>query len=193
MDYGVFDTFPNLTTKRLSLQLHEETDLDDLFILRTDPSVMQYMDKPIPTDKSIVLQRIKEIRQDFIDRKGINWTIKLKNTPEVIGYMSLWRIDHTNHRVEIGYALKKEYWGKGITYEAACRIIDFAFQDLKAHSIMANINPENKASEALLIKLGFKKEAHFREDFYFKGRFLNSAIFCLLESDLKADTKHHQS
>jgi len=183
MDYSIFDTFPNLTTERLTLQLHEESDVDDLFILRSDPQVMTYMDKPVATDKSVVLQKIKEIRQDFAEKKGINWTMKLKNSNEVIGYMSLWRIDYTNHRVEIGYALKKEYWKQGLTFEAAKNVIDFAFNKLKAHSVMANINPENKGSESLLLKLGFKQEAYFREDFFFQGEFLDSAIFSLLVSD----------
>lgn len=183
MDYSVFDSFPNLTTERLTLQLHEESDLDNLFILRSDPQVMTYMDKPAATDKSAVLQKIKEIRQDFEDKKGINWTMKLKGSDEAIGYMSLWRIDHTNHRVEIGYALKKEYWKQGLSFEAAKKVIDFAFNKLKAHSIMANLNPDNQGSKSLLLKLGFRQEAHFREDFYFQGKFLDSAIFALLVSD----------
>lgn len=183
MDYSVFELFPNLETERLTLQLHQESDVDDLFILRSDPDVMAYMDKPVAKDKSIVLERIKEIRQDFKDQKGINWTIKFKNSSEAIGYMCLWRIDHKNHRVEIGYALKKEYWKQGISQEAAKKVIDFAFHNLKAHSVMANINPDNKGSEGLLVKLGFKQEAYFREDFLFEGKFLDSAIFSLLVSD----------
>jgi len=183
MNYQVFKSFPTLTTERLTLQLHEEDDAEDLFILRSDPKVMTYMDQPPAKDKSVVLKRIREIRRDFDLQKGINWTIKLKNSNEAIGYVGLWKIDHTNHRVELGYALKKEYWRKGISHEAIERIIDFAFDDLKAHSIMANINPANKASEGILLKLGFRQEAYFREDFYFEGQFLDSAIFCLLERD----------
>lgn len=185
MDLSVFDSFPNLTTERLTLQLHELSDAEDLFILRSDPKVMTYMDKPPAENISVVIERIKDIRKDFENQKGINWTIKIKNSSEAIGYMSLWRIDHQNHRAELGYALKKEYWKQGISYEAAEKVIDFAFHNLKVHSIMANINPLNKGSEALLKKLGFRQEAYFREDFYFNGKFLDSAIFSLLQSDWK--------
>lgn len=186
MNYSVFDTFPNLETERLTLQLHEESNVDDLFELRSDTDVMAFMDKPPAKDKAVVLERIRSIRKDFEDKNGINWTIKLKGSDEVIGYMSLWRIDHTNHRVEIGYALKKTYWQKGIAYEAGRRILDFGFNELQAHSIMANINPLNKGSEALLLKLGFRQEAYFREDFYFDGKFLDTAIFSILVSDWQA-------
>jgi ribosomal-protein-alanine N-acetyltransferase len=107
----------------------------------------------------------------------------MKGSSEAIGYMSLWRIDHSNHRVELGYALKKEFWKKSIALEAATAVIDFAFYKLKAHSIMANINPVNKGSEALLLKLGFKQEAYFRENYHFDGKFIDSAIFCMIVSD----------
>lgn len=183
MDYSVFDLFPNLVTERLTLQLHQENDLDDLYILRSDYDVMKYMDQAPATDKQTVLGTIKDIQQDYINKAGINWTIKLKGQNETIGYMSLWKIDHSNHRVELGYALKKEYWRKGITYEAAQAVIDFTFHKLKAHSIMANINPDNSASEALLLKLGFKQEALFRENYHYNGQFFDSVIYCLIVSD----------
>jgi ribosomal-protein-alanine N-acetyltransferase len=48
------------------------------------------------------------------------------------------------------------------------------------HSIEANINPDNLASANLLEKNGFKKEAHFRENFYYNGKFLDSLIYSLV-------------
>jgi len=186
MNYSVFDSFPQLTTQRLTLQLHKESDVDDLYELRSNPQVMTYMDKPLAQDKSVVLKRIRTIREDFENRRGINWTIKLKELRETIGYMSLWRIDHTNHRAELGYALKPSFWGQGIAIEAAKSVIDFAFDELQVHSIMANVNPQNTASQKLLLKLGFQKEAHFREDFYFNGKFLDSCIYGLLLSDWRS-------
>ena len=185
MDYTVFDTFPELDTDRLILRLHTKEDADDILELKSDPDVMKYMDQHPPKDKEEVLKSIKEIRNDFKDKKGINWTLKLKDSIETIGYMCFWRIDHSNHRLEMGYALKKQYWNKGIASEAAMAVIDFAFEKLKAHSIMANINPKNKSSEVLLQKLGFKQEAYFRENYHFDSQFLDSAIFCLLKSDWK--------
>ena len=157
--------------------MHSEEDVDDLFILRTDPDVMKYMDQPPAKDKKVVLDRIKEIRQDFLDKSGINWTIKMKGSTEAIGYMSLWRIDHSNHRVELGYAVKKQYWKKSISQEAAQAVIDFAFKKLKAHSIMANINPKNKGSEALLLKLGFKQEAFLEKTITLMVNFLIPPFF----------------
>ena len=183
MNYEVFESFPDLHSERLSLLNYEIKDAKDLFELQTDPEVMAFMDRPMPKNFTEVQNKIKEIQKDFESKKGVNWTIRLKDQREVIGYIGFWNIDHKNHRVEIGYTLKKEHWNKGLATEAARIVIDFAFDKLQAHSICANINPDNRASRALLTKLGFRQEAYFREDYFYDGKFLDSAIFGLLESD----------
>jgi ribosomal-protein-alanine N-acetyltransferase len=63
-------------------------------------------------------------------------------------------------------------------------LIDFGFNDLRIHSIEANVNPKNEKSVQLLEKLNFKKEAYFRENYFFNGKFVDSIIYSLLESDL---------
>ena len=65
-------------------------------------------------------------------------------------------------------------------YEALCAIIEYGFNQMKLHSIEANINPDNIASQQLLEKAGFVREAYFRENYYFGGRFIDSAIYSLL-------------
>ena len=73
-------------------------------------------------------------------------------------------------------------WKKGYMNEAIKRVIDFGFHSMKLHSIEANINPNNIASAQLLKKYHFIKEAYFKEDYYFNGKFLDSEIYSLLNS-----------
>ena len=87
-------------------------------------------------------------------------------------------------RAEIGYALKPEYWWKGYMYETISRMLRFGFENMKLHSIEANVNPANARSKKLLEKIGFKKEAYFRENYLFDNKFLDSIIYSLLEIDL---------
>ena len=60
-------------------------------------------------------------------------------------------------------------------------IIDYGFTKIGLHSIEANVNPENQASIRLLEKHGFAREAYFRENYYFNGNFLDSAIYSLIK------------
>lgn len=183
MDLSVFDNFPKLTTERLYLNRHELSDALPMFELRSDPEVMRFMDANPASNVSQIESKISEIRNDFDNKKGINWTIRLKDESKVIGYMSLWRIDFKNHRGEIGYAIKKEYWKRGISIEAAIAVINFGFDKLKLNTIMANTNIDNTPSHSLLEKLNFSKEAYHREDFFFNGKYLDSMIFGLTKSD----------
>jgi len=56
---------------------------------------------------------------------------------------------------------------------------------MKLHSIEANVNPLNEKSKKVLERVGFKKEAYFRENYLFDGKFLDSVIYSLLEKDLQ--------
>ena len=56
---------------------------------------------------------------------------------------------------EIGFYICTKYWGKGYAFEAADAVIDYSFNKLNVSSLFAGHNPQNKASQHLLLKLGF--------------------------------------
>ena len=45
-------------------------------------------------------------------------------------------------------------------------LIKFGFDKINFHSIEANVNPGNISSIKLLEKIGFKKEAYFKEKLF---------------------------
>ena len=67
--------------------------------------------------------------------------------------------------------------------ESMITLMNFAFNTLKLHSLEANVNPENENSKKALLKLSFRKEGYFRENYYFNGKFLKSEIYSLLKTD----------
>jgi len=69
----------------------------------------------------------------------------------------------------------------GIIGEAMGSVLQYGFEEMKLHSIDAVIDPANKASENVLIKAGFQKEAHFRENCLFEGKWLDSVHYCRVE------------
>jgi len=77
--------------------------------------------------------------------------------------------------------IEQEFQGKGYGKEAVKAIIEYAFKEMKIHSIEADIDKDNIASEQLLKSLGFRKEGHFKESFYFEGTFIDSVIYSLIK------------
>ena len=178
-----FNKFPELQTDRLVLRQVQYDDINDMHRMRTDPDVMLHMDTEIPQSINDTQKKVEQEIESFSKEESVYWTIILKSTNEFIGGAGYWRLLKEHYRAEIGYQLLPDYWRKGYSFEALREIINFGFKKMGLHSIEGNVNPKNIASIKLLEKLGFVQEAYFRENFYFDGKFLDSAIFSLIESD----------
>ncbi len=174
--------FPVITTARLLLGPIQKADATALLLLRSDEKVMQYIDKERTKTIAEAEALIKHINDDADNNNGITWRISLKDADpnQLVGTIGFWRIIKQHHRAEIGYMLHPGLWGKGFMQEALQAVIDFGFNNMQLHSIEAHINPANAASAGILEKMGFIREAYFKEDFYFRGKFLDSAIYSLL-------------
>lgn len=179
----VFDTFPEFESSRLFFRNFLLSDAKDLFEIRSDDEVMRFMDIPKFESTMDAEKMINSISDDYTSQKGISWAIVEKESNKFAGYFGFWRMIPKHCRAEIGYALNRNYWGKGIMAETLSAMMEYGFENIKLHSVEANVNPENINSIKLLEKTGFKKEAHFKENYLFNGKFLDSIIYSLLEKE----------
>ena len=179
-----FSIFPTLYTERLILKEITENDAEGLFKMRSNPEVMKYIDRPKPNSVDDVLELIQKMFTMKSKGEGISWGIFRKENPDVnIGNIGLFRIIAEHYRAEVGYMLNANEHQKGIMFEAIQKVISFGFENMKLHSIEANINPENIASKKLLEKAGFLREAFFKENYFFNGRFIDAEIYSLLNNE----------
>ena len=158
--------------------------LEEKFIQRTNKDVMKYIDRPMPVVMDEVREKIEEGIASMEACKALLWAIVRKEDKRYLGDVGYWRIDEEHGFGEIGYSLHPEHWRKGYMSEALKVLLPYAFQKMGLHRIEANVNVDNVASSSLLVKVGFQKEAHFRENYYYNEQFLDSHIYGLLEKDL---------
>ena len=176
-----FLPFPEISTTRLILDSMDNNDAVALLQLRSSEKVMAYIDKERTKTLEETLVLIKRINDDAANNEGITWRISLKEQPHMlVGTIGFWRIIKPHYRAEVGYMLHPDLWNKGLMQEALEAVINFGFTQMNLHSIEAHINPGNAASAALLIKMQFVREAYFKEDYFFRGKFLDSAIYSLV-------------
>lgn len=180
-----FFPFPTLETDRLLLRQITQKDAADIFIIRSDASVMRFIPRPIAQTLEDVYPLI-EMLDDFL-KKGerINWGIEFKETKRLVGMVGFVHMKPEHFRAEVGYALAAQHHRKGIMKEALNCIVHFGFDHFKLHSIEAIVDADNEASNGLLLDYGFIKEAHFREDFYHNTSFRNSIHYGLLATDIR--------
>jgi ribosomal-protein-alanine N-acetyltransferase len=175
-----FAPFPILYTERLTLRQVMKNDAHELFLLRSNKTVMNFIDRPIAATLRDALQLIEKINESLVNNEGITWAITLKSYGALIGTIGYWRIVKEHYRAEIGYLLNPELQGQGIMHEAINAVLDYGFKTMKLHSVEANVNPANTDSIKLLERNNFIKEAHFKENYYYNGKFLDSVIYSLL-------------
>ena len=175
-----FTPFPNLETESLYLRRIDNDDVNEIFALRSNKETMKFIPRPLVKTEEEALEHIALIDSKIETNEGINWAITLKNNPKLIGIIGHYRIKPENYRAEIGYMLLPEFHGKGIITEAISEVVKYGFEVMRLHSIEAIIAPENFASEKVLQKNGFIKEAHLKENECFEGKFLDTVIYSLL-------------
>ena len=180
-----FSPFQNLETPRLLLRRVTADDAASVFELRSNPETMRYIPRPLATSIEEALQHIEMINSKIENNEGINWAITLKGNPKLLGIIGHYRIQPENYRAEIGYMLLPEYHGMGIVTEAIKAALIYGFEEMKLHSIEAIIDPDNIASEMVLQKNGFVKEAHILENEFFDGKFIDTVIYSLLKRNFK--------
>lgn len=176
-----FTPFPQIATERLLLRRLTLSDAPEIFFLRSDKSVLQFLGKEPSATISDAEKFINKINLDIDAGDIIMWGIVLKEQPDtVIGTINYWRLIKEHYRAEFGYALHPSYWGKGIMKEAILEVLQFGFNEMKLHSIEARIAIGNIASASVLEATGFVKEAYFKEDFFFRGKFEDTIVYSLL-------------
>jgi ribosomal-protein-alanine N-acetyltransferase len=177
-----FNPFPVIETERLLLRRITNDDVNEVFELRSNPETMKFIPRPLVKDNEDALLHIAMIEEKIETNIGINWAITLKDNPKLLGIIGYYRMQPENYRAEIGYMLSPDFHGKGIIPEAVNVLLKYGFENLKLHSIEAVIDPENYASEKVLQKCGFIKEAHLREAEFWEGKFLDKVIYSLLNN-----------
>lgn len=172
--------FPELETARLLLRQLRDSDAPEVLFLRSDERVMRYIQRPPAQTIGEALEWIRRINQSVATGESCLWGLSLKPDERIIGTITLWNIEKEHYRAEIGYVLHPDYWGKRIMQEALTAVADFGFTNLNLHSIEGQVDPHNAASIRLMERNGFVREAYFRENFFFEGRFLDTAVYSLL-------------
>lgn len=153
-------------------------DTEAFFAYYTDPEVARYILATNPKTLAEAGAEIHYCRSLFTYKRGIYWTLARKSDNYMIGAIGLY-INNQHLRAEICYDLSRQYWNQGIMRKALQCVIDFSFRKIGISRIEAVTLKENKASIAVLEKVGFVYEGCLRNYRYFNGRSHDIEMFCL--------------
>jgi ribosomal-protein-alanine N-acetyltransferase len=178
-----FGSLPTLETVRLRLRPLTIDDAGDIFAYAADSQVTKYLmwSPHRSIDDSLVF--INAAIGRYKKRQPAPWAMELKSEQKVIGtcdYIS-WSPDHG--RTEIGYAMAREYWGRGLMTEAVREIIEYGFRDTGINRIQALCEIPNIGSARVMEKVGMLYEGILRDYMIQHGAFRDMKIYAILRKD----------
>ena len=142
-----------LETPRLTLRPWQDSDLDSLAEICSDPVVMKYVGSGEfwPVERCLAFIR-KNTR--LLEEYGYcQWGVEFNDNRQVIGFCGF--VPHEGD-IEIGWRLASRCHGLGLGLEAAKAAIQFA-QHAGMTRVVARVQAENAASLRLAERLGMTK------------------------------------
>jgi len=153
---------PEIETERLVLRQATITHLADWAArVFADPDVIRYMPKRDMAPYARAERALNNYTRLWMQHKVGGWVITDKVDGQLIGSCEIEYLDETDE-YELGYALGKVCWGKGIATEAARATMRFGFESASLERIIAVVVPENTASWRVLEHIGFVYEKNAR-------------------------------
>lgn len=132
-------------------------------------------------------EKYKDLTKLFINqsneipRTAFQLAVQLKESNALIGTVCL-RLESDN-QASMGCGLARKYQGRNLMQEAAASLTNFGFLELNVHRIYAETISVNHAAIGLCQQLGMRKEALFKENRYFKGRWWDTVVLAILRSE----------
>jgi [ribosomal protein S5]-alanine N-acetyltransferase len=174
---------PTVDARRVTLRWISEGDVDAFYAIYSNPEVMRYWSTPPLADREVAANLIKEIHEGWKRRSLLKWGIARRTDDQLIGSVTLFNLDFTHRRAEIGYALGCPHWGQGYMNEALMALLKYAFEVLDLHRIEADVDPRNAASIKTLERLGFRREGYLRERRQVNGEIQDAFFYGLLRPE----------
>lgn len=122
---------------------------------------------------------------EFIHDQSLKLFIfPIKQPTEVIGTINFNNfIRGAAHFCNVGYSLAETAQGKGYMTEALQVAINYVFEELNFHRIMAHYMPHNQRSGNVLKRLGFVVEGYARDYLLINGKWQDHILTSLMNPD----------
>lgn len=170
-----------LKIERLLLRPFRLKDVDDVYAYAKDPEWERYLGLPLPQPYTR-----RDAEAYIAGRVLADWstepTFAIVLDSRVIGGIGV-RISAAHQRGEMGYALARVHWGKGIMPEAALAVIDWAFGEHGLAKIYASADPRNRRSTRVMEKLGMTREGVLRSHRKGRGERVDEVYYGILREE----------
>lgn len=124
--------------------------------------------------------------------EGVYFAIVTLDNDEMIGTVSLEKIDHLNRTATLGIFIgEAEYRNKGYGTEAINLILDYGFNYLNMYSIELRVLEFNDRAAACYKKCGFKEMGRRRKEKFINGKYYDTIYMDILKEEFDEMCKEY--
>ena len=168
-----------LETERLLLRPFQFEDVDDVLSYSTDPEFGRFLPIPQPFTHGDAAE--------FVARKVLlEWSTQPRFAivlgRNVVGDVGL-NLQVNHNIAELGYALARPLWSRGITTEAARAVVAWGFDRYSLHKIYARAYVRNPGSWRVMEKLGMTREGVLKGHHRLRGEHFDDAYYGILREE----------
>ena len=173
-----------IETKRLILRKFKDTDAQLMYDnWAADDEVTKYLMWQSYKSVDDAKDRIKFLKENYVNDNYYDWVIVLKEIGEPIGSIGVVDLKENINAVHIGYCIGRKWWHQGITSEALSALIDFFFDKVGADRIESRHDPRNVNSGKVMQKCGMKYEGTMRNADVNNQGICDCSYYAILKSD----------
>ncbi len=178
-----------IRTDRLRLRLLTLDDREALLKYRSDPSVCRYLpfepQGPREIEGYLRTRCASTALEDSAD-SSISLGVVDGDSGVLVGDVILFVRSPADQLLELGWVLSPEHRGRGYATEAAAALLALAFDGMRAHRVVARMDPANEASARVATRIGMRREAVHLESELVKGAWQDVLLFAILEREYRA-------
>jgi RimJ/RimL family protein N-acetyltransferase len=142
-----------LETDRLILRMLRESDLDAYADMCGDPEVQRHIGDGQPLSRSMAWRNLAMMVGHWQLRGYGLWAVEERHSGEFVGRVGFWNPDGWPG-FELGWMLRRSFWGQGFATEAAAAALHHAFITPHVQRIISLIRPENARSIQVAERIG---------------------------------------
>lgn len=163
-----------------TVTLHAPTEDDPAFVAdaRNDPAVWQSMDNVHPTTAGEQSDRIADLQADD---EASPFVVRVDGDP--VGFVILRVLNPHWRNAALSYWIAPDSQGQGYGADAVETVVEYGFDHLGLHKVLAMTFEPNEPSQRLLESLGFQREAEFRDEAFLDGEYHDLYGYALLEAE----------
>lgn len=174
----------SIKTERLHIRNLNPDDLIDFHIYRSNPDITKYQGFDVMNVEEAETFISEQVDKQFgHPGEWVQYGIENISAGKIIGDCAI-KLDQYDPRIaEIGITISHLEQQKGYAKEVMLGILSFLFDIKELHRVVETVDAENIASIRLLESLNFRKEGHFIENIFFKGKWGSEVQYAMLRRE----------